>query len=96
MARILSLCIVGVITLAFLRLPAAGQAVFQEVPRTHPVQPSNAQLASPAIERRVDALLKQMTLEEKIGQLVQYNDAGYSGPALPADQARRSWQESAS
>jgi len=39
--------------------------------------PSNAQLASPQIERRVDDLLKQMTLEEKLGQLVQYNDAGY-------------------
>ncbi len=35
--------------------------------------PSNAQLASPEIERKVDALLKQMTLEEKIGQLVQYS-----------------------
>jgi beta-glucosidase len=40
---------------------------------------SNAQLASPAIDRRVDDLLKQMTLEEKIGQLVQYNDSGYVG-----------------
>jgi beta-glucosidase len=36
----------------------------------------NTQLASPAIERRVDDLLKRMTLEEKIGQLVQYNDSG--------------------
>ncbi|HEY2104774.1 MAG TPA: glycoside hydrolase family 3 N-terminal domain-containing protein, partial [Candidatus Binataceae bacterium] len=27
----------------------------------------------PQIERKVDALLKQMTLDEKIGQLVQYN-----------------------
>jgi beta-glucosidase len=35
--------------------------------------PSNAQLASPQIERKVDALLKQMTLDEKIGQLVQYS-----------------------
>ena len=39
---------------------------------------SNAQLASPDIERRVNALLKQMTLEEKIGQLMQYNDVGYA------------------
>jgi beta-glucosidase len=36
--------------------------------------PSNAQLADPEIEARVDRLLRQMTLEEKIGQLVQYND----------------------
>jgi beta-glucosidase len=37
------------------------------------VAPSNAQLAGPQIERKVDALLKQMTLDEKIGQLVQYS-----------------------
>ncbi|RAP56173.1 beta-glucosidase [Oleiagrimonas sp. MCCC 1A03011] len=43
-------------------------------------RPSNAQLASPAIERKVDALLKKMTLREKIGQLMQYNDAGCSAP----------------
>jgi beta-glucosidase len=42
--------------------------------------PSNAQLASPALNKRVESLLKQMTLEEKIGQLVQYA-AGYAtGP----------------
>ena len=45
---------------------------------------SNPQLASPVIERRVDNLLKQMTLEEKIGQLVQYNDSGYIGLTSPA------------
>ena len=36
-------------------------------------QASNPQLVTPQIERKVDALLKQMTLEEKIGQLVQYS-----------------------
>ena len=36
--------------------------------------PSNAQLASPEIEKRVEDLLKQMTPEEKLGQLVQYGD----------------------
>jgi beta-glucosidase len=35
--------------------------------------PSNTQLATPQIERKVDALLKQMTVDEKIGQLVQYS-----------------------
>jgi beta-glucosidase len=35
--------------------------------------PSNPQLASPQIEQKVDALLEQMTLDEKIGQLVQYS-----------------------
>jgi beta-glucosidase len=35
--------------------------------------PSNPQLTSPEIERRVNDLLARMTLEEKIGQLVQYS-----------------------
>jgi beta-glucosidase len=48
-------------------------------------RPSNAQLASPAIERRVEALLKKMTLAEKIGQLVQYNDQGSTAPTATAD-----------
>jgi beta-glucosidase len=40
----------------------------------------NAQLVSKEVNARVDALLKQMTLEEKIGQLVQFS-AGYAtGP----------------
>jgi len=42
--------------------------------------PSNAQLASKEVNTRVEALLKQMTLNEKIGQLVQFS-AGYAtGP----------------
>ncbi|WP_218184717.1 glycoside hydrolase family 3 N-terminal domain-containing protein [Luteibacter sp. UNCMF366Tsu5.1] len=40
------------------------------------VAPSNAALASPEIERKVDALLARMTLSEKIGQLVQYGASG--------------------
>jgi len=48
------------------------------------VHPSNAQLADPNIEARVDRLLHQMTLDEKIGQLVQYNDTGDASPAPPA------------
>ena len=46
--------------------------------------PSNTQLASPAIEARIDALLRQMTLEEKLGQLVQYGDTGDSANAALA------------
>jgi len=42
--------------------------------------PSNAQLAGKEVNTRVEALLKQMTLNEKVGQLVQYA-AGYAtGP----------------
>jgi len=48
--------------------------------------PSNAQLASPQIEQKVDALLKQMTLDEKIGQLVQYN-ATEAHPAQTSDRS---------
>ncbi|NUQ28372.1 MAG: beta-glucosidase [Acidobacteriaceae bacterium] len=44
--------------------------------------PSNKELASPQLERKVDALLRQMTLTEKIGQLVQYN-ATQAHPAAP-------------
>lgn len=38
-------------------------------------------LANPAIEKRVDALLKQMTLEEKVGQLAQYSSGAPTGPS---------------
>ncbi|HET7103564.1 MAG TPA: beta-glucosidase BglX [Terracidiphilus sp.] len=43
--------------------------------------PSNTQLASREINDRVDALLKKMTLDEKIGQLVQYSAGDATGPA---------------
>lgn len=52
------------------------------------VKPSNAQLASPALEKRVDALLKQMTLDEKLGQLVQYGDTNDSANAVLASDAQ--------
>ncbi len=49
-----------------------------------PGHPSNTQLADPQIEARVERLLGQMTLEEKIGQLVQYNDTGDDPAVLAA------------
>jgi beta-glucosidase len=46
--------------------------------QSHPVP--NPQLASKDVNVRVEALLKKMTLDEKVGQLVQYS-AGYAtGP----------------
>jgi beta-glucosidase len=51
--------------------------------QTSPAAPSNPELASPRIEQEVDALLKQMTLDEKIGQLVQYS-ATEAHPAQPS------------
>jgi beta-glucosidase len=62
-------------------LPALSQAAVKSAP------PSNKQLASPQIEQKVNALLKKMTLEEKLGQLVQYSDSGYSGQAQTAEEA---------
>ncbi len=41
---------------------------------------SQAKLTDPTIESKVDALLKQMTLDEKIGQLVQYSAGQPTGP----------------
>jgi beta-glucosidase len=56
----------------------AGPGLLAAVAQTRAA--SNPQLASKDLNTRVDALLKQMTLEEKIGQLVQYS-AGYAtGP----------------
>ncbi|MGB8095973.1 MAG: glycoside hydrolase family 3 N-terminal domain-containing protein, partial [Terracidiphilus sp.] len=51
--------------------------------------PSNAQLASPQINRRVEALLKKMTLEEKLGQLVQFSGGFATGPGA----SNQHWDE---
>jgi beta-glucosidase len=51
-----------------------ASVLVSQTPPTH--RPSNAQLADPKIQARVEKLLRQMTLEEKIGQLVQYSDFG--------------------
>ena len=59
--------------------PAAGQTA---------ARPSNGQPVSRGIERRVDALLRQMTLEEKLGQLVQYGDTGDAANAALASDAQ--------
>src|SRR5262245_31356655 len=41
---------------------------------------SQNQLSAPVIEAKVNALLAKMTLEEKIGQLVQYSGGAATGP----------------
>ena len=53
--------------------PAVAQKPAQQPAK---VAPSNPQMVTPEIERRVDALLAKMTLQEKLGQLVQYNASG--------------------
>lgn len=42
--------------------------------------PPNAQLADPKLNQRVEDLLRKMTLEEKVGQLVQYSSGAATGP----------------
>jgi beta-glucosidase len=87
----------GILACAVLCLIAAGCERCAEaqttIPASHdrPVKvtrPSNAQLADASIEARVDRLLRQMTVEEKIGQLVQYNDTGEASP-VPAANAKQ-------
>jgi beta-glucosidase len=36
--------------------------------------------SSPAVEKRIDSLLQKMTVEEKVGQLVQYSAGSPTGP----------------
>ena len=62
----------------------AATAAAQTAKHPVSVKPSNAQLASRAIERRVNALLAKMTLEEKLGQLVQYNSVGSTSATVAA------------
>ncbi|HEU4983039.1 MAG TPA: glycoside hydrolase family 3 N-terminal domain-containing protein [Acidobacteriaceae bacterium] len=76
----------GLAALALSLVVASGTAFAQSSHESHAVAqaqsgPTNPQLVTPAIEKRVDSLLKRMTLEEKIGQLVQYNDTGRAGAA---------------
>ncbi len=75
------------VALSLLMTLAATSSVAQTAPSNKPaVRPSNAQLASPEIERRVNALLSKMTLEEKLGQLVQYNTVGTTSATVAAGQ----------
>src|SRR5215471_16934690 len=62
-----------------LALPGVSLAVPQSAKAPAKVATSD-QLSSPAIEARVNALLAKMTLEEKIGQLVQYSAGAATGP----------------
>ncbi len=77
-------CAVGQQAIQASKQSAPHQAVEAKPQVEHQTKRSpNAQLADAKIEVRVEGLLRRMTLEEKIGQLVQYNDTGDS----PAAQA---------
>jgi len=75
--------------LPLLLLP--GVAVLTVPAQTRPAP--NAQLASSALNARVEALLKQMTLTEKIGQLTSYSAGFATGPGSGASNQR--WDEMA-
>ena len=50
-------------------------------PSEHTAAHTYSPLTDPGIEKRVEALLKQMTLEEKVGQLAQYSSGAPTGPS---------------
>lgn len=71
--------------LGIMFLPGAARAQNTR-PAAGRIPPSNPQLVSLDIERRVNALLAKMTLDEKIGQLVQYNTVGSTSSTVAAGQ----------
>jgi len=62
----------------FTLLLLAGFAGFSAAAQGRPVP--NAQLASSELNARVEALLKKMTLDEKVGQLAQFSAGFATGP----------------
>jgi beta-glucosidase len=66
------------ISFNLLALVLVGSVSAGSVAQSHPTP--NAQLASREVNTRVEALLKKMTLDEKIGQLVQYSAGFATGP----------------
>lgn len=61
---------------------SSGQQAPASLQDSHPAaaHPSSAELANPALDARVNALLARMTLEEKVGQLVQVSAGVPAGP----------------
>src|ERR1700719_2112378 len=58
-------------------------ALFAQAPEpaARDAAPTPSSLVDPATEQRIDALLKQMTLQEKVGQLAQYSSGAPTGPS---------------
>ena len=67
-----SLWVLVVLALSFLLVPWS--------PAQNNPSPAASLLNSPEIEAKVEALLRQMTLEEKVGQLGQYSAGQPTGP----------------
>ena len=65
----------------FLTAWCFGQTPAGQTPGQTPAAPTSGNaLGSPEIDKKVDALLGQMTLEEKVGQLAQYSIGQATGP----------------
>ena len=77
--RVMRTALVRTSSLFVFSLLLAGPGLLPAVAQSRPAP--NSQLASNEVNVRVDALLKQMTLDEKIGQLVQYSAGFATGPA---------------
>jgi len=75
---ILVLCAAGIIGGLSNYLPAHRAAEEESV--LAPVSIPNTQLVGKALNARVESLLAQMTLDEKIGQLTQYTAGEMTGP----------------
>jgi beta-glucosidase len=57
---------------------AAAQEAAPAAPSANTTRQAN--LTNPATEKKIDALLQKMTLDEKVGQLVQYSAGQPTGP----------------
>ena len=75
-------CLHRMLLIGSLLLLVVPSARSQESTRTPEFRglPVRSNLGDAAIEKRVESLLKQMTLEEKVGQLVQYSVGAPTGP----------------
>ncbi len=73
-------CIQALVFSGLVSIPVLAQKSTQEKP--------NAQLAAKPLNARVEGLLKKMTLEEKIGQLVQFSAGFATGPNAAATNTR--------
>ena len=80
--RRLKLSIKATFLLSLVSFGLPGAVLAQtRTPSEHTAARTYSPLADPAIEKRVEALLKQMTLEEKVGQLAQYSSGAPTGPS---------------
>ena len=77
-----STLLISTILFAAVALSSAQECRAPDGPGTHCLRglPLQSKLVDPAIEAKVESLIKQMTLEEKVGQLVQYSVGTPTGP----------------